>query len=244
MITSGARNDFADATVRISSQNYTDLRCARKGVGGGFWPIAEMAVARVGGRLLGWSCRHCGVRATSGNLFPDCRGGQLPQDAAEDVVDQWERIACNCREGGGRGVLRRALALSAPMGWGLWRIWPDLSCSQGRPPISRGGGVRRVGGPLAVEAIRCPPKETMSYGRPSNKSAAVDSWTSALATIATIAARTTKSTTKLIASDDSSFACRSKRRSPDMAALLVMADVPTLAPRMKDECEAGHNRSR
>ena len=38
-----------------------------------------MAVARVGGRLLGQSCRHCGIRATRGNA-PDCRGGQLPQD--------------------------------------------------------------------------------------------------------------------------------------------------------------------
>src|SRR5580700_11096624 len=34
------------------------------------WPISEMAVARVGGRLLGWSCRHCGIRATRGNLCP------------------------------------------------------------------------------------------------------------------------------------------------------------------------------
>jgi hypothetical protein len=41
------------------------------------------------------------------------------------------------------------------------------------------------------------------YGRPSHKTGAVDSWTSALATIATIAARTTKSTTKLIVRDGS-----------------------------------------
>jgi hypothetical protein len=49
-----------------------------------------------------------------------------------------------------------------------------------------------------------------------NRSTAAASWTSGglilatIATIATIEARTMKSTTKLIASDGSSFACRSK----------------------------------
>jgi hypothetical protein len=33
-------------------------------------PIAEMALVRVGGRLLGESCRHCGTRATRGPGLP------------------------------------------------------------------------------------------------------------------------------------------------------------------------------
>src|ERR1700688_1750137 len=48
--------------------------------------IAELAVARVGGRLLGWSCRHCGTRATRGNLCPDCRGGNYPRTAAKHFL--------------------------------------------------------------------------------------------------------------------------------------------------------------
>jgi hypothetical protein len=39
-----------------------------------------MTVAQVGGRLLGWSCRRCGTRATRGNLRPGLPRGQLPQD--------------------------------------------------------------------------------------------------------------------------------------------------------------------
>src|SRR5450755_2902094 len=42
-----------------------------------FWPKAEMAVARVGGRLLGWSCRHCSTRATRGNLCPGLPPGAM-----------------------------------------------------------------------------------------------------------------------------------------------------------------------
>jgi hypothetical protein len=38
-----------------------------RGFDGRNWPISEMAVAQVGGRLLGWSCRHCGIRATRGH---------------------------------------------------------------------------------------------------------------------------------------------------------------------------------
>jgi hypothetical protein len=48
---------------------------------------------------------------------------------------------------------------------------------------------------------------------------------------------------ELIASDGSLIACWSKRHSLDMTALLVIDDVPTIAPPMKDECEEGHNRS-
>jgi hypothetical protein len=36
-------NDFADATSRISSQNYTDLRRWRKRAGGRFWPTTLSA---------------------------------------------------------------------------------------------------------------------------------------------------------------------------------------------------------
>jgi hypothetical protein len=54
------------------------------------WPISEMAVARVGGRLLGWSCHHCSTRATWGNLRPEPRGGQLPQDrGTEGIKLRW-----------------------------------------------------------------------------------------------------------------------------------------------------------
>jgi hypothetical protein len=45
-------------------------------------PLAEMAVARVGGRLLGWSCRHCDIRATRGNLCPGPPRGQFPPRTA------------------------------------------------------------------------------------------------------------------------------------------------------------------
>jgi hypothetical protein len=62
-----------------------------------------------------------------------------------------------------------------------------------------------------------------------------------LLTIANIANSTRQSTPKLITSDGSSFACRSKRHSPDMATLLWIEDVPTLAPPMKDECDTAHN---
>jgi hypothetical protein len=47
------------------------------------------------------------------------------------------------------------------MGWGLWRIWPDSFCSQGRPPISRGGGVRRVGG-LVLDRAGSPYRKPQS----------------------------------------------------------------------------------
>jgi hypothetical protein len=45
-------------------------RAGKGGVMTAIEPIAEMAVARVGGRLLGWSCRHCGIRATRGQPMP------------------------------------------------------------------------------------------------------------------------------------------------------------------------------
>jgi hypothetical protein len=41
-----------------------------------------------------------------------------------DVVNQWERFACNCtRWVVVAGVPRRALAFPHRTGWGLWRIW-------------------------------------------------------------------------------------------------------------------------
>jgi hypothetical protein len=61
-----------------------------------------------------------------------------------------------------------------------------------------------------------------------------------LATI-NIANSTTQSNPMLIPSGGSSFACRSKRRSPDLATPLVIEDVPRLAQPMKDECGGGHN---
>jgi hypothetical protein len=47
----------------------------------------------------------------------------------------------------------------------------------------------------------------------------------------------------LIPSDGSSFACRSKRISLDMAMLLVTEDMPTLAQPTKVECGAVHNKA-
>jgi hypothetical protein len=47
----------------------------------------------------------------------------------------------------------------------------------------------------------------------------------------------------LIPSDGSSFACRSERRSRDMATLLAIVDVPTLAQPTNDECGATHNEA-
>jgi hypothetical protein len=54
---------------RPNSEKYTPIAgvCGR-GRDGGFWPIAEMAVARVGGRFLG--C--CGRRPSSGT-HANCR---------------------------------------------------------------------------------------------------------------------------------------------------------------------------
>ena len=51
--------------------------------------ISEMAVARVGGRLLGRSCRHCGIRATRGNLCPGLPRGNYPSTAAEGPRLRW-----------------------------------------------------------------------------------------------------------------------------------------------------------
>src|SRR5215471_4094761 len=47
----------------------------------------------------------------------------------------------------------------------------------------------------------------------------------------------------LIAMDCSSLPFRSERISPDMATLLVIEDVPTLAQPTRDECGAVHNRT-
>jgi hypothetical protein len=56
-----------------------DFSCSAAGE---LWPISEMAVARVGGRLLGWSCRHCGI-SHGATYAPDCHGGNYPRTAAE-----------------------------------------------------------------------------------------------------------------------------------------------------------------
>jgi hypothetical protein len=79
--------------------------------------------------------------------------------------------------------------------------------------------------------------------RPAKKSVCTN-WTSGmltLPTIANIANSTAQSNPMLIPSDGSSFACRSERRSPDMATLLVIEDAPTLVQPTKDECDGGHN---
>jgi hypothetical protein len=38
----------------------------------------EMTVARVGGRLLGWSCRHRGIGTTGGKLCPGLPEREIP----------------------------------------------------------------------------------------------------------------------------------------------------------------------
>ena len=62
--------------------------------------------------------------------------------------------------------------------------------------------------------------------------------------IAKIANSTKQSTPMLIPSDGSSFACRSERRSPGMATLLVIEDVPTLAQPTRVECGAVHMKEK
>jgi hypothetical protein len=67
-----------------SVRKTTPIFDVRGRAGDRLWTIAEMAVARVGGRSLGWFCRHCGTGATRGNLYlGPPRGAQLPQDRAK-----------------------------------------------------------------------------------------------------------------------------------------------------------------
>jgi hypothetical protein len=76
-----------------------DLFCNARG---GCWPISEMAVARVGGRLLGRSCRHCGIRATGATYaLPQ---GNYPKTAAEGPRLPWpHRRAPHEPRGEGQG---------------------------------------------------------------------------------------------------------------------------------------------
>jgi hypothetical protein len=63
------------------------------------WPIAEMAVARLGGRLLGWSCRHCGTKATGGKVRPGSPGRAIDRRSPQGLAVESPRIRLPFREG-------------------------------------------------------------------------------------------------------------------------------------------------